>query len=99
MCYNDMYNKDLRSDPRKSLKHVLVQIFFETQEYEVGIPSNRKSSRSVNTVTSLVHTARQAKKLGVAEDFVQAVHYFFPFKFLSCFLAFLTPYLMTIVKS
>ena len=74
MCYNEMYKKDLRSDLRESSKHFLVQIIFETQDYEVGIPSNRKSSRSVNMVTSLVHTARQAKKLGVAEDCVQVVH-------------------------
>lgn len=74
MCYNENYNKDLRSDLRESLKVLLVQIIFETQDYEVGIPSNRKSSRSVNTVTSLVHTARQAKKWGVAEDCIQIVY-------------------------
>jgi hypothetical protein len=41
---------------------------FETQDYEAGIPSNRKSSRSVNSVTSLVHTARQARESAVAEE-------------------------------
>lgn len=69
MCYNENDNKYLLREPRKSLKLLLVQIFFETQEYEVGIPSNQKSSRLVNTVTSLVHTARKRRKEGASEDF------------------------------
>ena len=58
---------------RKSKKLLLVQIIFETQDYEVGIPSNQESSRLVNTVTSLVHTARQAQNLGVIEDLYEAL--------------------------
>jgi hypothetical protein len=53
---------------RQSLNFFSVQMVFETQDYEAGIPSNRKSSRSVNSVTSLVHTARQARESAVAEE-------------------------------